>query len=42
MHPENLVRQKLPAEAREHHVWKRRYRAINEWERYLSENGFRS
>src|SRR6476660_2060577 len=41
VHPENLVAQKLPAEAREHHVWKDRYRAINEWERYLSSNGFR-
>ena len=41
VHPENLVRQKLPAEAREHHVWKHRYQAINDWERYLSENGFR-
>src|SRR6476659_4624196 len=41
VHPENLVAQKLPAEAREHHVWKDRYRAINEWERYLSGNGFR-
>jgi PPK2 family polyphosphate:nucleotide phosphotransferase len=41
VHPENLVRQKLPVETREHHVWKRRYEAINRWERYLSENGFR-
>jgi polyphosphate kinase 2 (PPK2 family) len=41
VHPENLVAQKLPPEAREHHVWKHRYRAINEWERYLTENGFR-
>ncbi len=41
VHPENLVRQKLPVETREHHVWKRRYDAINHWERYLSENGFR-
>jgi PPK2 family polyphosphate:nucleotide phosphotransferase len=41
VHPENLVRQKLSAEARGHHVWKRRYEAINGWEKYLSENGFR-
>jgi len=41
VHPENLVRQKLPAEARRHHVWKHRYEAINDWEKYLSENGFR-
>jgi PPK2 family polyphosphate:nucleotide phosphotransferase len=31
--PENL--------AHEHDVWKHRYHAINEWERYLSDNGFR-
>jgi PPK2 family polyphosphate:nucleotide phosphotransferase len=41
VHPENLVAQKLPPDAREHHVWKHRYHAINEWERYLTENGFR-
>jgi PPK2 family polyphosphate:nucleotide phosphotransferase len=41
VHPENLRREKLAAETREHHVWKRRYEAINGWERYLSENGFR-
>jgi PPK2 family polyphosphate:nucleotide phosphotransferase len=41
VHPENLDRQKLPPETRGHHIWKRRYEAINEWERYLSDNGFR-
>jgi PPK2 family polyphosphate:nucleotide phosphotransferase len=41
VHPENLLSQKLPAEARKHHVWTRRYEAINDWEQYLSENGFR-
>ena len=41
VHPENLVAQKLPAEALTHHVLKHRYGAINEWERYLSDNGFR-
>jgi PPK2 family polyphosphate:nucleotide phosphotransferase len=41
VHPENLVRQKLPAETRGHGIWKRRYEAINDWERYLSRNGFR-
>ena len=41
VHPENLLREKLPPEARGRHVWKRRYEAINDWERYLSENGFR-
>src|ERR1700744_4262148 len=37
VHPQNLVAQKLPAHSREHHVWKDRYHAINEWERYLSD-----
>jgi polyphosphate kinase 2 (PPK2 family) len=41
VHPENLLRQKLPAATRKHHVWTRRYEAINDWERYLSDNGFR-
>jgi len=41
VHPENLVRQRLPLETREDHVWKHRYDAINNWERYLVENGFR-
>ncbi|MFI1364483.1 polyphosphate kinase 2 family protein [Streptomyces griseochromogenes] len=41
VHPENLVRQKLPEQAREDDVWARRYREINDWERYLTDNGFR-
>ena len=41
VHPQNLLRQKLPAATREHHVWKCRFEAINDWERYLSDNGFR-
>jgi PPK2 family polyphosphate:nucleotide phosphotransferase len=41
VHPENLSRQKLPKEARGKDVWDRRYREINDWERYLSDNGFK-
>jgi len=41
VHPENLDRQKLPSESKGSNVWKRRYREINEWERYLWDNGFR-
>ncbi|HET8978805.1 MAG TPA: polyphosphate kinase 2 family protein [Solirubrobacteraceae bacterium] len=41
VHPENLDRQKLPAEARRGDIWERRYREINNWERYLTDNGFR-
>jgi PPK2 family polyphosphate:nucleotide phosphotransferase len=41
VHPENLERQKLPGQATKGDVWQRRYREINDWERYLSDNGFR-
>jgi PPK2 family polyphosphate:nucleotide phosphotransferase len=41
VHPENLDRQKLPDAARRGDVWKRRFREINDWERYLTDNGFR-
>jgi PPK2 family polyphosphate:nucleotide phosphotransferase len=40
VHPENLTRQKLPEKARQRGVWQRRYREINDWERYLADNGF--
>ena len=39
VHPELLERQKLPEKAREGDVWHHRYRQINDWERYLTENG---
>ena len=41
VHEELLARQKLPPTARGRDVWKRRYREINDWERYLVDNGFR-
>jgi PPK2 family polyphosphate:nucleotide phosphotransferase len=41
VHPEVLDRQKLPDSARGGHLWHRRYREINDWERYLSDNGFK-
>src|SRR6266550_4239464 len=41
VHPENLGRQKLPEEAKGKGVWARRYREINEWEQYLTDNGIR-
>ncbi|GAA4853602.1 polyphosphate kinase 2 family protein [Pseudonocardia benzenivorans] len=40
VHPELLDRQKLPTESRKK-IWHRRYREINDWERYLVDNGFR-
>jgi PPK2 family polyphosphate:nucleotide phosphotransferase len=41
VHPEHLDRQRLPPAATHGNVWKRRYREINDWERYLADNGFR-
>ena len=41
VHPEILDRQKLPDDAKGKEVWQRRYREINDWERYLTGNGFR-
>ena len=41
VHPELLATQHLPASASRKGVWTRRYRAINDWERHLVENGTR-
>ncbi len=41
VHPEYLDRERLPSQAKKRDIWRRRYREINDWERYLSENGFR-
>jgi PPK2 family polyphosphate:nucleotide phosphotransferase len=41
VHPELLLRQKLPKEGRGKSVWDRRYRDINNWERHLVDNGFK-
>jgi PPK2 family polyphosphate:nucleotide phosphotransferase len=40
VHQENLSREHMPAQAIGPDVWKRRYREINDWERYLTDNGF--
>ncbi len=40
VHPENLSRERLPPRALGPGLWTRRYREINDWERYLSDNGF--
>ena len=39
VHPDILARQKLPEEAKGPDVCQRRYREINDWERYLTDNG---
>jgi PPK2 family polyphosphate:nucleotide phosphotransferase len=40
VHPEILQNQQLPRRARGRDVWKKRYRDINAWEQYLTDNGF--
>ena len=40
VHPEILQHEQLPRHARGRDVWKKRYRDINDWERYLTDNGF--
>ena len=41
VHQEVLDAEKLPRRSNRGDIWKHRYRAINEWERYLTDNGFR-
>ena len=41
VHPGILADQRLPAKAKGKGVWDRRFREINDWERYLVDNGFR-
>jgi PPK2 family polyphosphate:nucleotide phosphotransferase len=39
VHPELLEREHLPPETRDRGIWQRRFREINDWERYLVANG---
>ena len=39
VHQDLLSAERMPAAARERRVWARRYREINDWERYLVDNG---
>jgi PPK2 family polyphosphate:nucleotide phosphotransferase len=41
VHRELLAAEKLPPEGRTGDIWKRRYREINDWERYLADQGIR-
>lgn len=41
VHPQVLAGQKLPPAAKGKDVWERRFREINDWERYLVDNGTR-
>lgn len=40
VHPEYLVKQKLPSELITRNIWKERFQDINAFERYMSRNGF--
>jgi hypothetical protein len=39
VHPEVLARQKLPPSGKNDKIWDRRFQEINDWERYLVDNG---
>jgi len=39
VHPDLLAKEQLPDAEPGHHLWERRYREINDWERYLTDNG---
>ena len=39
VHPENLDREKLPEQCKGRDIWQRRFAEINDWERYLTDNG---
>ena len=41
VHPQILAGQKLPPSSKRGDVWNRRFREINDWERYLTDQGFR-
>jgi PPK2 family polyphosphate:nucleotide phosphotransferase len=41
VHPAILTGQKLPPSAKRKGVWERRFREINDWELYLTDNGIR-
>jgi PPK2 family polyphosphate:nucleotide phosphotransferase len=41
VHPQILAGQQLPPSARRGNVWSRRFREINDWERYLVDQGYR-
>ena len=41
VHPRILAGQKLPPSSKRGDVWNRRFREINDWERYLTDQGFR-
>ena len=41
VHPQILTNQKIPKRLKDRGIWKRRYREINDWEHYLTDQGYR-
>ena len=41
VHPQILASQKLPPKLKDRGIWKRRFREINDWEHYLTDQGYR-
>jgi PPK2 family polyphosphate:nucleotide phosphotransferase len=41
VHQEYLARERVPGAGNKAKIWKRRFREINDWERYLSDNGIK-
>ncbi len=39
VHPDVLANEQVPDATAGNHLWERRYREINDWERYLTDNG---
>ncbi len=40
VHPQILAGQKIPPKLKDRGIWNRRFREINDWERYLTDQGF--
>jgi PPK2 family polyphosphate:nucleotide phosphotransferase len=41
VHPQILAAQKIPAKLKDRGIWNRRFREINDWEHYLTDQGYR-
>ena len=41
VHPQILAGQKIPAKLKDRGIWNRRFREINDWEHYLTDQGYR-
>ncbi len=41
VHPQILASQKIPPKLKDRGIWKRRFREINDWEHYLTDQGYR-